>query len=640
MNTPVRYTLAVIVVLAGAICAPVFAERAPVRQPGVTSNEMVVFNRSKDGVVTPAAREQLAALRTAAPDSFVPPLCDGLIAFNNGDFPRALWHLSLARQRLELYPNYSALADDEAPQWHALVMWHLAETYRFLRRYDLQRSVLAAYTNLNYDSYVLRLRNKVPFAAWQVELRALLAMGATQEASAVLASARAMPGLNNAENADLELLDLRTAFASSGDSAAALARLRSLIATAPSSTLQREAAFHALRCLHYSDAQTWLLDSTRRPNFRLDTSQPWLELAKLYTQQGRWLDARAALQQAYPWLRAKSPHIRIELDKDLTLGVAQFYIAAGYQDRALHILRPLRNKPVRASYTASSADQWIAGWAVTYAAAARQARWLARCYPLPLSNAWHVTEWHMDTLFNQSLCRRKLRAALLKQHVDNIALRDALAVAYLPPWMWHEMPRLLSSAQVENLLRILPLTGRQAEVIAPVLHLYCARWRGDWPTIAASAPHVLKQLPAEEAILIAQVQVMLAEALRRSDTLAPAMQHFAAALATVPAAFAHMEIPVPLDIAASRLPSDLATIIRNMPCVLPVPGGFTLAVLVDEADKSAISVTMPQGTPLVVTASDTDPIHALVRALSSSLPPMTAIEFAQAEGRTPPRPKP
>ena len=523
---------------------------------GVTPEEWQAYGQLPEGssFFDPSeVRKRAAEILSVKPESFVAQLLLGRLEYEHGNYPRSIYHLKQARERLEGLPAYEHLPQSgEEPHWHALVLYRMAISDMALDRLPEQLDALDAYAKQHYERF--EIRNNILRPAAFYRLSALVKLGRIDEAHALAEEALQRPGLSVEEKLaareDLTLVE-RFRQKDSGKIYALYHKLLQEVdelGQTPGSSLLGALAYFSQLEGKYDEAAQALKRSARELKSR-SSSHPYFGLAQLLLLQADWQAAREALRQCWQWLPGKRSYLRQELSKENRLAVAEFYLASGDVESAWRISSMLVNNPVRSGFRWRFSEQWEAASVLTALSALRQARLLRKertimmSWTVKLKNA--LSE--LDDLLYEQILKRKFRALVLERLKRPLPPLNALEAIDTPGWLFGEMVRLLGTGPSRQLLEAYPLTGRQHIMFFDAVNAEIAYQERDWENTLTFCWRAVVSLPRTERLWRARILAIQANVLRKLDKIEQAVVLMVQAYRINPAVFRHLDMQVPVS---------------------------------------------------------------------------------------------
>lgn len=556
-------------VVRAILCVAMLAAWSPALAASIISPaEQACYNDARGLTPRATVRREARAILEQDPASFVAEYVLGTLEVTDGNYPDGLRHLRRARALADQQPAAETAEVAELTDWRTRVVLALADALDHADRLD---EALRAWDEAAALSV---LPGSIPDRTLQ-RINALLKLGRVTEAQGVADARLQEPGLTDAQKLALRVARARILFATEPDGARACEEFRALVQDAPAvegfTPPLNDLAFHARRQGRYEEARTVLARSAaiQNPN---SASHPFRTLADMDIASARWEEANASIRNTWNWLQTRKADIRFELLADSRLTAAQFYLAAGYPERAEAIALPYVTHPVRSGFSSRPREPWEAGVNLLCWTASRQIRAVeaAAVADRPWHMRWRVGLLHTTRHWREAAMARRIRALLLTQVEKRLPIRDALALADAPIWFWGDLSRVLGPKPFRDLLAAYPLQGIPERQFLQALQAEAAFVARDWNGAVTLGRQALASLPQEEALLRARITLLIAESSRRLNRDSGGMEWFANAYRTDRAAFLKLLIPLPVMAA----PPELA----RSPLVRITPAGARISL--------------------------------------------------------------
>lgn len=547
-----------------------------------------------------ASKEEADKIRVQKPDSFVSELVLGKIEYNNGQFPKALMHFRKARAGMELSPGFKSKPGDIP--WHAITLNSMILSLDAMDRISQELAVIDDYLKNGYDK--LESANPDLRAVEPLKIWALIKSGKKNKALDLAQKKLKQRGLTPEEKIDAETIYANTVFANFPDGKKAFELYCEVIkdgrAIGPEGNLPYgNAAFHFMRNGKYGEAEDLLMESSKFPVANSE-SFPCLTLAEMYTSSCEWGKSFAAYKQSWNWILMKHAYIRQELDKDLKLSVAQYYLAAGYPDRALLFSTPLLSNSIRAGFTSRSADFWKAGAVLTSLSALRQTEIIRR--DVSALEGWkgfwkNIWDSSCNFLITRENLEEELRGLIISQSEASDKPRDFLAFANCPTWLWPEMAMHLSPRITEKIIRDYPLQGAQSQFFDRAFTAEILFAKGEQENIIKTVESALESLPAEERIMRARMLAIRGASLARDGMTDKALESLSEAYQIDPAVFRLLGIKLPLTLKTDSSPeaSHIRRLLEKSSEIALKDMGISASVKTEGQGIASISISDHDG---------------------------------------------
>ena len=522
------------------------------------------------------ARELAQQLLKADPSSIAGHVLLGSVLYEiEGDLARARHELLRGKELFER--KYGRSADNgDAQLWHALALDALDQIAADMGE---ERESLAY--QREWQAIYPEQRSRWP--AWM-----LMRLGRLDEARAfaraALASAKSVEQRDQARTAlcaiAAERLDRGGSYSACVDAAYA-----SRAEGGKDAVLWWNAAEAASMALRLDEIESLLLKSTEYGV--QDYMNPWSDLVRLYTSQGRLAEAAAALQEMVAWREAQAGYARAQSWAWSDLAASTFLLAAGRAADAEHIVARALAAPDRHGASNEDPEQRVGATAILQAAVLRTraeeereaASWLPWWHALPRwlgaqwldLQAWLAQRRAVDALSNQRLLVNTLRPYM----ADQLTL-------YLSEWLQSDVVRVLGPGLASAALA----QARAAETHEQASGWFAAREteiaaaRGDEQATGEWARRALIEFPQSEVLLRARVAALHGDAARRVGDLARSVAAYDLVLQRDPGAIRRLGLALPAVITASggALAEEAADQLRDSPRLVEEDTGFRVEV--------------------------------------------------------------
>ena len=287
-----------------------------------------------------------------------------------------------------------------------------------------------------------------------------------------------------------------------------------------SATVLGNRAKAAMPLLRFHEAENDLLLAAG--HFNPDGySNPWHSLALFYTGKGRIAEGLSAAREMHRWNSNSSPTIEQQRWNEYRQTAAVILMAVGHDERALEILREVRNRPDRRGATSGSTVQAEINLLHLY----REALQLRRERLREEAGLAGIRDWFTTILERLKIRRemwaadRRLNALLMRHNRLSWMLRpyapDSTAVEWLRPGLRGSLKN--GPVQAE-LTRLLARQGLPADRERPYLQAAFGETLTARAAYAAALPYLRSAhtgLPTEEVLLRARVEALIARAYER-----------------------------------------------------------------------------------------------------------------------------
>jgi hypothetical protein len=437
-----------------------------------------------------------------------------------GNLARAMSHLSRARELYSARYGESVRPPGAPWQLHRDLLNKLAQLAGELEDYEYQLQMLEFYDSL-YDP------DQIAEHAWP-----LLHLGRYREARDWARRGMALRDPweqslgRNALCAIEGAAQQRTAGAQACREAfeAAQTRARGSTdvnpATAPHVAVHAyNAALAAAATLRFDEVERLAVEGTRRLEYT--TANPWRLLTRLYTDQGKMVQAVNALREMQRWRVRQPANLRDQDRAETDAAVATVLLVAGEADDGLRFIQRALERPDRRGLVASDEEQALGAHALLRRALARtqaeldaeQASWGGARDRVggTLSSAFgRLASWPDDERVANTLTDEARLEATLRFYVRG-------GIEPVPSWLVGDLVLTLGPGVVAVALRDARHAERANTTMTPYfdgLEAEVVLAQGDEDRALALARRALERLPQSEALLRGRLAAVGAEAAR------------------------------------------------------------------------------------------------------------------------------
>ncbi|MFI5320351.1 MAG: hypothetical protein ACHQ6V_12315 [Myxococcota bacterium] len=318
-----------------------------------------------------------------------------------------------------------------------------------------------------------------------------------------------------------------------------------------------------------------------------DYMNPWSDLVRLYTSQGRLAEAAAALREMIGWREAQKGYARAQSWAWSDLAASTFLLAAGRAAEAEHIVARALAAPDRFGASNEDPEQRIGATAIVQAAVLR-----ARAQEEREAASWEVWWRAVPRWFSAAWL--ELRAWLAQRQAVDALSHSRLLINTLRPYMADQLTLYLTEWLQPDLVRVLgpglasaALEQARAAETDPRANAWFAAFeaeiaaaRGDEQGTGEWARRALIDLPQSEVLLRARVAALHGDAARREGDLARSMAAYDLVLQRDPGAVRRLGLALPAVITAGggELAERAADCLRASPRLAEAETGFRVAV--------------------------------------------------------------
>ncbi|MFK7865245.1 MAG: tetratricopeptide repeat protein [Pseudohongiellaceae bacterium] len=491
-----------------------------------------------------------------------------------GNMARALYHLNEA-ERLTGYRSLPDALESGNFQWHYLTLSQLSYVHQLMG--DQIKSL--DYLDLINEIYGQDVES---FKGWPlIKLKDF--EGARASANRVLesdanarAKARAWNTLCAADLASLAPIESMDACdraisedESNGDG---------------DTVYLSNAAEVSLSLLRIDEAEAYLDRATRYLNPD-SVADPWIYKLYLTMNQGRFDDARTALDRMLVWREQQEPIVSAMNRAEHFLVSAGFLLLAGYTEDAIKLTSTALNQPDRnGSYSAD--DSQKDSYAALVNMMANQAQ-----YEVTMERratmGWD--EWVRSSFTALSLqldaWRAERRAAALFASLETLQNRlrpYAPLDVHIPEWIEPEIVRLIGTGVMSNILEQAKDKGA-FQLNEGYYHAYqteIAALDGNSNSTLEAGNRALSLLPQQEVLLRARVTARIAGAALAESKVDEAIQLFEIAYQLDPSIIRRLKtsLPVQLKTDNSALAQQIQAFVLNSPRFTRHSNGLVIEV--------------------------------------------------------------
>ncbi|HEX7480014.1 MAG TPA: tetratricopeptide repeat protein [Polyangiales bacterium] len=561
------------------------------------------------------ARELAEQILEKNTRSFVAHLVIGYVNhYAEADFPRALFHLERA---LTLYEQrYGPSPDPHKPwRWHATLLKELANVHGTLEHYSERLGFIARF-NLLYEPDMVADR------AWP-----LMKLGRYKEARQA-----ANLGLALADRPSQRAIALNALCAiefEAGNDGASYEACKRAVDDARQGGLELSAV--DLTNFAESSRSLFKLDEAERVGLEATEAEPswygnpWMELAELYTREGRFSEAWSALKHIAQYRALRPPHVRDADRNETRRAIAAFLLVVSHANDALAVTERALVLPDRRSHNSRDPAQDNIVTALLDRAAKRL---LAE---QRLEEAATVPFYARPKLWAQAAYLR-LRSWSAAAFVERLCRDDArltgifrigtAASAILPPWLAGDLTEVLGAGVVQEALARARAKDER-EGAAAYYDAFGAEvaWRmGDDARTSVLADRAVRALSPGELLLRARALALGADAARRSGHADLALRHYEDAFQADPGVFRRLGLAVPVRIEArgGDVAERVASMLAGSPRIDAGQSGLALRIEADATSGSACLVGRDQSAIACgrATAKATDDARTLAAAIA------------------------
>jgi len=508
-----------------------------------------------------AAREMAEKILRRRAGSYVAHLVLGHVQhYAEGNFPRALFHLDKA---LRLYEKrHGTIPGATSPwRWHSLLLRELGAAHYDLEHYQERLALIDRY-NEYYRPLMIAER------AWP-----LMKLRRFQEARKV-AQLALSSGQEHQESLALNAL-CAIEFEAGHNQAGYVACKR---AVEHARQGKREVAAVDLSNFAEASRSLFKLDEAERIGTEATKTEaswyanPWLDLTELYTRQGRYAEALAALKHIGPYKAKRPPHVRDADRAEVQRAVAAFLLVVGRVEQARDIASAALQMPDRRAHTSRDEEQDRAIVALLDRRAHRMLAELER--ESAVGESWPKRVWAWLKAQRYKLAgwasgRRAVRLLAQPKRLVGTFQIGTSQSAIMPPWLVSELVEVLGAGVVSEALAQARASDHRPGSAAyyTAFEAEVALEQRDDMASLRLAKRALRELGPSEILLRTRVSALAAEAARRTGQLTRAGNYYDAVLHSDPGVFRRLGLAVAVQyrIYDSESVRDVAELLERSP---------------------------------------------------------------------------
>lgn len=463
-----------------------------------------------------------------------------------GNMPRALFHLNRAEE-LTNYESLEAAINSDNMQWHYLTLSQLSYVHQLMGD---QIKSLQYLDKLNriYDQDVESFRGWPLIKLKQYDAARASANQVLQTSDNERARARAWNTLCAVELASLQPIESMTACNRAIDEDGNIANQTNDYDTVYLSN----ASEVALSLLQMEQAEEYLDRATRFLNPD-SVADPWIYKLYLTMNQGRFDEAKEALDRMLIWRESQEPIVSVMNRAEHFLVSASFLLLAGYAEDAIKLTATALNQPDRnGSYSAD--DKQKDSIAALLNMMANQTEYQIQLETIATMDWFESVRKRIAAKsFQLSAWRAERRAASLFADFDVLQNRlraYAPLDVHIPEWIEPEIIGLMGTGVMSNILEQANNNGAFM-LNAGYYYSYkteIAAVENHHQQVLGFGVQALALLPHQEVLLRARISARMAEAAWRTDQYADAVLHYEMAIRQDPSVLRRLAIAIPVVI--------------------------------------------------------------------------------------------
>ena len=340
----------------------------------------------------------------------------------------------------------------------------------------------------------------------------------------------------------------------------------------------------ALSLLEIEQAEDYLRRATQylNPN---SVADPWIYMLYLSMNQGRFDEARNALDSMLLWREQQEPIVSIMNRAEHFLVSASFLLLAGYAEDAVKLTKTALNQPDRnGSYSAD--DEQKDAYAALLNMAANRAEYQIQLENMATMDFIGAMQARLNTITLQLNAWRAARRAgslFAKFEVIQNRLRPyAPLEVHIPEWLEPELVQLIGTGVMSVVLEQARENGA-FQLNNGYYYSYRAEIAAldkDYTSVLEAAGNALTLLPEQETLLRARISARMADAFWRIGQHEESLNSYTIALRQDPSISRRLEasIPVRLDTNGSEFSKQVSKYLLRSPRFQEHENGFNLSV--------------------------------------------------------------
>ena len=340
----------------------------------------------------------------------------------------------------------------------------------------------------------------------------------------------------------------------------------------------------ALSLLEIDQAEDYLRRATQylNPN---SVADPWIYMLYLNMNQGRFDEARNALDSMLLWREQQEPIVSIMNRAEHFLVSASFLLLAGYAEDAVKLTKTALNQPDRnGSYSAD--DEQKDAYAALLNMAANRAEYqiqLENMATMDFIGAMRVRLNSITLQLNAWRAARRAGSLFAKFEVIQNRLRPYAPLdVHIPEWLEPELVQLIGTGVMSAVLEQARENGA-FQLNNGYYYSYRAEIAAldkDYTSVLEAAGNALTLLPEQETLLRARISARMADAFWKIGQHEESLNSYAIALRQDPSISRRLEasIPVRLDTNGSEFSKQVSKYLLRSPRFQEHENGFNLSV--------------------------------------------------------------
>ena len=340
----------------------------------------------------------------------------------------------------------------------------------------------------------------------------------------------------------------------------------------------------ALSLLEIEQAEDYLRRATQylNPN---SVADPWIYMLYLSMNQGRFDEARNALDSMLLWREQQEPIVSIMNRAEHFLVSASFLLLAGYAEDAVKLTKTALNQPDRnGSYSAD--DEQKDAYAALLNMAANRAEYqiqLENMATMDFIGAMRVRLNSITLQLNAWRAARRAGSLFAKFEVIQNRLRPYAPLdVHIPEWLEPELVQLIGTGVMSAVLEQARENGafRLNNGYYYSYRAEIAALDKNYTSVLEAASNALTLLPEQETLLRARISARMADAFWKIGQHEESLNSYAIALRQDPSISRRLEasIPVRLDTNGSEFSKQVSKYLLRSPRFQEHENGFNLSV--------------------------------------------------------------
>ena len=467
-----------------------------------------------------------------------------------GNMPRALFHLNRAEELTD-YDSMEAAFNSGNVQWHYLTLSQLSHVHQLMGNQLISLEYLDKISKIyEIDTESSRgwplIKLKLYDAAEESAIRVL------ENSDSELERARAWNTLCAAQLASLKPI----ASTSACDRAINEEENITDSANDYDTVYLTNASEVSLSLLQMERAENYLDRATRflNPN---SVADPWIYKLFLTLNQGRFDDARNALDRMLVWRQQQKPIVSVMNRAEHFLVAASFLMIAGYPEDAINLSQTALNQPDRnGSYSAD--DEQKDSFAALLSMMANRTEYQIQLEELATRDfSGSLLSRFKATMLRFDAWRAERRAASL--FADFEVLQNRLRPyapldVHIPEWVEPEIINLIGTGIMSIILEQAKENGA-FQLNVGYYYSYLAEieaLESNLESLISAGEKALEHLPQQEVLLRARISARMAEAHWRKNNYRESTSYFEIAYKQDPSIIRRLQTSLPVFFAGDE----------------------------------------------------------------------------------------